>query len=287
MTIYNNEPRVPNLTTATSLMETFAYKAVDGFWYTTDATGQVIYKTHLLAVLGDDEDVVHGGINVKLDDIPILCPTGWSDVAGATDDWATAMTAFGLGAARDNGDFGAVWQPKILNLEYDAIMQCCESAMFQDPYATLSGYRGDGNRPWANSSGWTGPAATQYNNDWVSWAYANATEKVRLMNEMQTLLANNVPEIICFGNALWNLMNTEYWINWNMNGTANYQDPLTDSTINMMVLKQRLFLGLLPNVEPTTTSTRGGIPWYGLGVSMVVGLAAIVSIVAIRRRREH
>jgi len=159
MTIYNNEPRVPNLTTATSLMETFAYKADDGFWYTTEATGHVIYKTHLLAVPGNDEDAVHDGINVKLDDIPILCPTGWSDVAGATDDWAIAMTAFGLGAARDNGAFDAVWQPKIKNLEYDAIMQCCEAAMFQDPYATLAGYRGDGNRPWANSSGWTGPAA--------------------------------------------------------------------------------------------------------------------------------
>mgnify|MGYP007088153503 CR=1 FL=1 len=70
-----------------------------------------------------------------------------------------------------------------------------------------------------------------------------------------------------------------------MNGTANYQDPLTDSTINMMVLKQRLFLGLLPNVEPTTTT--GGIPWYGLSVSMAVGLAAMVSFVVIRRRREH
>lgn len=263
-----------NVTHAIEILDEHCYQS-NGVWYTDDV------PTNYTSMPGvQDDDPGHAGINVALGGYEILVPSGWTDVEIATQMWAAYITDLNITTIKKSVDFWNGWRVKIMDGDFDMVMQCCTPHLVNDPYTVLGGWRGNFNRPWDNASYWYSP---EFEALWQSFDTASTLEERKeIMSDMQELLAKERPTIVSHVNGFWYLVNTENWENWP--GQNNYyQDPQTAYSINRYALKQRMFLGL--KVAKGSSGTNNGIPWYGFGVSITVGLAALVAIIQVRRRK--
>ncbi len=246
---------------------------VDGKWFTKDVP--LAFQGTLGAEA--DEDVPHAGYNIELGGYEILVPSGWTDVVIATQMWAGDFTDLNITTLKREVDFWNGWRVKIIEGDFDMVMQCCTPDLTSSPYTVFSGWRGSDNLPWDNASYWQCPEYEQLYQDFDT---ATSDERYAIASQLQELLARELPTIVSHSNGFWYLTNTKYWDNW-PSAKNNYQEIQTTFSITNMALKQRMFLGLTES-----DSSGGAIPWNGFAVSLIVGIISVLAIQLIRQRKQ-
>jgi len=258
---------------------------VGGIWYTNDVSAEALAAEAAgRLTIPADMDGGHGGRNIRLGDYEILVPAGWTDVTIATQMWAADFTDLNITFVKREVDFWNTWRVKIMDQDFDAVMQCCGPHLINDPYTVLEGMRNNVNRPWNNASSWYSP---EYEALYQAFDTAQGDDRKEIASQMQYLLATEIPEIPVHVNGFWYLVNTKYWTNWL--GENNYfQDPQCAYSINRYALKQRLFLALKKvGGEGTTPTDEPKIPWADFTAPMTVGIV-LLTIVQIRKlRKQH
>ncbi|WP_371802286.1 ABC transporter substrate-binding protein [Candidatus Lokiarchaeum ossiferum] len=247
---------------------------VDGVWYTDDVP--VEFQGTLGAEADEDSD--HAGFNIALGGYEILVPAGWTDVCIATSMWAGDFSDINITTTKREVDFWNGWRVKIMEGDFDMVMQCCTPHLVNDPYTVLGGWRGTANLPWDNASHWESP---EYEALYQAFDTAKGDERLAVASQMQEILATELPTIVSHANGFWYLVNTKYWNNW-PSAENEYQDAQTAYSINRMALKQRMYLGLIQS-----EASGASIPWNGFTASLIVGVLSVLSVQIIRRRKQN
>ncbi|MBY9005720.1 MAG: hypothetical protein KGD63_03090, partial [Candidatus Lokiarchaeota archaeon] len=103
-----------------------------------------------------------------------------------------------------------------------------------------------------------------------------------LLDEIQRIFCEEIPEIPCFVNGYWYTYSDWYWEGWT-NALNNYQQLITEWTNNHIPMKTRMILNL---VSTGRGAPGGGIPWTGLEIFMILGLVSTIILAGYKIHRK-
>jgi peptide/nickel transport system substrate-binding protein len=217
--------------------------------------------------------------NVLLGNYEILTPSGWSDVGIATQLWAGYLSALNITTVKREVDFGASYIPRVANGDFDMVMQTAGRRLLQTPYMFLGSYRGT--HLWnSNTSFWQN---STFNNLYRDLELtANDEEKANeILSDMQMILAREIPEIPTHANGFWYAFSDQYWEGW-VSEENLYNQPATVFTVDECAVKTRLYLNLVP-----ASGLGGSIPWFGLEIFILLGIAALIGTVGLKMKSKQ
>ena len=186
----------------------------------------------------------------------MICPIGWTDVEIFTKMVCADFTMWGIEVTIElvdaSGAAGwAEWNRRIIDKEYDLMMDCGGAHNILDPMLYYRPWQGIPN--WGNNvTGWHNATWTYYFNkldtetDPAAFAY--------YLDDMQLIMAREVPTIPCFINTFLYAFSDYYWDGW-VTYDNDYQQLLTTSTNDQFVMKQRMILNLISTNQGSTDIT--------------------------------
>ena len=147
------------------------------------------------------------------------------------------FTAFGIPTTIEYTNNLIEWEDIIHNYKYDFTPLYSTPYVLKTPFVFLSGFYGEKNiSGWQNNTFISLYELLETENDTVVYEY--------LLDEIQLLLAKEIPEIPCFVDGYWYQYSDFYWDGWT-NALNNYQQICTTWTNNQFTIKQRMILNLV------------------------------------------
>ena len=198
----------------------------------------------------------------------MICPTGWNDAITFTNMVCEDITEnLNITISPLIVYYEPTYKSMIESFSYDFAMDVGGNRLAYVPQKFLDYMRGEhllnkNITSWDNST---------FEALWQTLETANATAYADNLDEMQEILAREVPEILGFATPYYYQYSNYYWEGWN-NAESQYQQICTTFTYDQWIIKQRLFLNLIAmrrSIEPS-------IPWFGLEIFTLIGVISIV-----------
>ena len=211
----------------------------------------------------------------------MICPPGWTDVRTFTEYVCNDFTNFGITVTFEAVDTDVsggwdYWVAKWMDRDYTLGMSVGEPKVLETPEVFFNGWRAY--KGWNNNiTGWNTAAAWEY--DALYLQLETEADPVRyqyLLDEIQRIFCEEIPEIPCFVNGYWYTYSDYYWEGWT-NALNNYQQLITLWTNNHIPMKTRMILNLVTTERVTTCCYLS--PWTGLEIFMILGLVSTITLV--------
>jgi ABC-type transport system substrate-binding protein len=214
----------------------------------------------------------------------MICPAGWDDVRIFTQMVCSDFQDFGFDITYEGvdvatpGSWGPNWENRIVQKDYDLMMDCGGAhnilsaqlyyKKLQDAMTWGANVTG-----WHNST-WTADYST------LDTEYDQATLNATY-DEMQLILAREVPSIPCFVNAFLYAFMDYYWKGWTTTDN-DWQQLISTATNDQFVAKTKMILNLY-----STGVGEEGIPWTGLEIFMLLGLVSTIILAGYRIKKKR
>ena len=208
-----------------------------------------------------------------------ICPIGWTDAVAFTDMVCTDITNnLNISISVLEVDFNAVYQPMIAGNTYEFAMYCLGPRIADTPGRFLNGMRGE-HLSTKNATSWNNAT---FETLWQTLETADAATYATNLDQMQEILAREVPEIPGFVNGYWYAFSEYLWEGWATDANK-FQQLVTTWTNDHFAIKTRLMLNLASTgaapVEP-------GIPWFGLEIFLLIGIISTVAATGFRLKTK-
>ena len=209
-----------------------------------------------------------------------IVPTGWSDVIAYTEMVCEDITDnLGIDITVTQVDFETGYQPSIENNDYDFAMFCVGNRISDTPERFLDYMRGV--HLWnKNATNWNSPTFEAL---WQELETADALDYWTNLQQLQFLLATEVPEIPGFVNGYWYAFSEYQWIGW-ASADNDFQQICTTWTNDQFAVKTRLILNL---VDTGKRPSEEAIPWFGLEFFVMIGVVSTIILTGLRLKRKR
>ncbi|MBY9003592.1 MAG: hypothetical protein KGD73_06445, partial [Candidatus Lokiarchaeota archaeon] len=176
-------------------------------------------------------------------------------------------------------DYEAVYKGAIAGSTYDFAMFVGGNRLADAPGTFLNYMRGE--HLWnKNVTSWENAT---FETLWQTLETADATDYANNLDEMQQILAREVPEIPGFVNGYWYAFSEYLWEGW-ASDTNKFQQLVTSWTDDHFVIKTRLML----NLKSTGAAPPGAaIPWFGLEIFIMIGIVSAVVLTGYKLKRKR
>ena len=249
--------------------------------YQSNATAQALLESIPNMVQNPDYTWTYDGTDIGHPDDPYyaICPIGWTD--------AIAFTTFVTEDITKNlnitievllVDYEAVYKGDIASNNYDFAMFVGGNRLADAPGTFLNYMRGE--HLWnKNVTSWEN---STFEDLWQTLETADATDYANNLDDMQEILAIEVPEIPGFVNGYWYAFSEYLWEGW-ASETNKFQQLVTSWTDDHFVIKTRLLL----NLKSTGAAPPGAIPWFGLEIFIMIGIVSAVVLTGYKLKRKR
>ena len=179
----------------------------------------------------------------------MICPRGWIVERIFTEFVCIDFTNFGIPVYCESVNTGTPeewdsWVSRWVDRDYELGMSGGEPKVIESPEVFFNAWRDD--KDWnSNITGWYSPQTQEFNTlyeqlecetDPILYQY--------LLDEIQRIFCEEIPEIPCFINLYWYTYSEFYWEGWN-NANTPFQQICTESTNDQFVAKHRMILNLI------------------------------------------
>ena len=209
-----------------------------------------------------------------------ICPIGWTDAIAFTDFVTQDITDnLNITITTTLVDYEAVYKGAIAGSTYDFAMFVGGNRLADAPGTFLNYMRGE--HLWnKNVTSWENAT---FETLWQTLETADATDYANNLDEMQQILAREVPEIPGFVNGYWYAFSEYLWEGW-ASDTNKFQQLVTSWTDDHFVIKTRLML----NLKSTGAAPPGAaIPWFGLEIFIMIGIVSAVVLTGYKLKRKR
>ncbi|MCJ7648757.1 MAG: ABC transporter substrate-binding protein [Candidatus Lokiarchaeota archaeon] len=209
-----------------------------------------------------------------------ICPIGWTDAIAFTNFVTEDITNnLNITISVLLVDYEADYKPMIAGNNYDFAMFVGGNRLADAPGRFLDFMRGE--HLWnKNVTSWEN---STFEALWQTLETADATDYANNLDEMQVILAREVPEIPGFVNGYWYAFSEYLWEGW-ASEANKFQQLVTSWTDDHFVIKTRLLL----NLKSTGAAPPGAaIPWFGLEIFIMVGIVSAVVITGYRLKTKR
>ena len=199
----------------------------------------------------------------------MIWPTGWISGIAFTDMVCEDITEnLNITITTLLVDYEPTYKAMIDTNNYDFAMFVGGNQLADTPQRFLDYMRGEhllrkNVTSWENST---------FEDLWQTLETANATAYADNLDEMQEILAREVPEIPGFATPYHYQYSNYYWEGWN-NAESQYQQICTTFTNDQWIIKQRLFLNLKSIFQQVEIPF---ISWMGLEYFLIIGIFSVI-----------
>ncbi|MBY9005312.1 MAG: hypothetical protein KGD63_00980, partial [Candidatus Lokiarchaeota archaeon] len=215
----------------------------------------------------------------------MICPPGWTDVRIFTEWVCADFTNFGITVTFETVDTDVAggwdnWVAKWINRDYTLGMSVGEPKVIESPEVFFNAWRD--HKAWNNNiTGWNTAEAWEYDALYIQLETEDDPIRYQyLLNEIQRIFCEEIPEIPCFVNGYWYIYNDWYWEGWT-NALNNYQQLITLWTNNQIPMKTRMILNLVATGCSYSEFGPGPSVWDIIKAIPFVGIFIIIGIFGI------
>ncbi len=183
----------------------------------------------------------------------MICPASWTDVEILTQMICEDFTTFGIPTEPHFiitwSTNWASWEMPIIEKDYDFMMWTSPNTVRERPEIFLDQW--SDLHSWnRNVSGWYSAESIRYE-DLRQQLDTTEDDTIyqNILNEMQLILAQEIPQIPCFYNVYYYTYNEYFWEGW-VNNNNQFQQICSDFTVKEFLIKQRMVLNLISTGRP-------------------------------------
>lgn len=217
----------------------------------------------------------------------ILVPGDWSDSVALTQAVAYSIDGLGIPCVAKPADSG-VWDGGFNTGAYDMSYHTGSAKTQQPAFEAFNWMVGSistwDHNPWDWKYGESNTTLNPYYNSTFQdllddFDTATGQDAIDLAEDMQRIIAEELPSIPIAYNAIWYTVNDKYWKNWPSESNAWLQPTAPWSTANPGAM-QRLVMGLRATGEKDTSTS-------STDVEIIPALFAIVMVAFFTTRRKR
>ncbi|MBY9005313.1 MAG: hypothetical protein KGD63_00985 [Candidatus Lokiarchaeota archaeon] len=220
----------------------------------------------------------------------MICPLTWTDVRIFTEFVCNDFTNFGITVTYEPVDTDVAggwetWVSRWMDRDYTLGMSSGEPKVIESPEIFFNGWRDDPD--WnVNITGWHSLASQEFESLYIQLETENNTVKYQyILDEIQRIFCEEIPEIPCFVNGYWYTYSDWYWNGWT-NAINNYQQIITEWTNNQIPMITRMILNLVSAGRGSGCGCGDLIPWSGLEIFIILGFVSTIVLTGYRIRKR-
>ena len=217
----------------------------------------------------------------------MICPSDWTDVRIFTELVCINFQEFGIPVIYEAVDADAVggwkaWSDRWKDRDYTLGMSVGEPKVIEPPEVFFNGWRSY--KDWNNNiTGWNTNGSQRFEDLYMQLESEDDPVKYQyILDEIQRIFCEEIPEIPCFVNGYWYTFSEYYWEGWTTE-TNDYQQLITVWTNNHIPMKHRMVLNLISDYIIVDGDGIIGIDLFAFYISIIM-LVSVISIYKLKHK---